>query len=143
MPNVLCALEIFIAGFDFREKMKKHLAIETARAAVVTQWTKKVIVEKLHNNSENVSEPLVSFTLSPHNSNSKHVCLLVDAGGEDRKTKNAKQQLRQWNDIGVRITNGFRLGNSEGASHVRKKFRGRCLRESGEGGRNGTDKSGR
>ncbi|CAL1679771.1 unnamed protein product [Lasius platythorax] len=29
-----------------REKMKKLLAIETARAAVVTQWTKKVIVEK-------------------------------------------------------------------------------------------------
>lgn len=29
-----------------REKLKKLLAIETARAAVVTQWTKKVIVEK-------------------------------------------------------------------------------------------------
>lgn len=40
--------------------MKKLLAIETARAAVVTQWTKKVIVEKLHHNSESVTEPLVS-----------------------------------------------------------------------------------
>lgn len=81
--------------------MKKHLAIETARAAVVTQWTKKVIIEKLHNNSENVSEPLVNLTLSPQNSNSKRVCLLVDAGGENRKTENAKQQLRQRNDFGI------------------------------------------
>lgn len=32
--------------FLFREKLKKILAIETARAAVVTQWTKKIIVEK-------------------------------------------------------------------------------------------------
>lgn len=39
--------------------MKKLLALETARAAVVTQWTKKVIVEKLQQNNENVSEPLV------------------------------------------------------------------------------------
>lgn len=41
--------------------MKKLLAIETARAAVVTQWTKKVIVEKLQNNSPNASEPLVNY----------------------------------------------------------------------------------
>lgn len=41
--------------------MKKLLALETARAAVVTQWTKKVIVEKLQQNNENVSEPLVSI----------------------------------------------------------------------------------
>lgn len=47
----------------FREKMKKLIAIETARAAVVTQWTKKVIVEKQTNtNGSNVSEPLVSQT---------------------------------------------------------------------------------
>jgi len=32
--------------FSIREKMKKLLAIENARAAVVTQWIKKVIVEK-------------------------------------------------------------------------------------------------
>lgn len=40
--------------------MKKLIAIETARAAVVTQWTKKVIVEKQTNsNGSNVLEPLV------------------------------------------------------------------------------------
>ena len=43
-----------------REKMKKLLAIETARAAVVTQWTKKVIVEKQNLvNSQNVQESLL------------------------------------------------------------------------------------
>ncbi|XP_046749784.1 fibroblast growth factor receptor homolog 1-like isoform X2 [Diprion similis] len=43
-----------------REKMKKILAIETARAAVVTQWTKKVIVEKQHlANAQNVQETLL------------------------------------------------------------------------------------
>lgn len=36
------------------------IAVETARAAIVTQWTKKVIIEKISNASENVSEPLVS-----------------------------------------------------------------------------------
>lgn len=29
-----------------REKIKKQLAIETARAVIVTHWTKKVTVEK-------------------------------------------------------------------------------------------------
>lgn len=29
-----------------REKIKKQLAIETARAVIVTHWTKKVVVEK-------------------------------------------------------------------------------------------------
>lgn len=47
----------------FREKIKKLRALETARAAVVTQWTKKVIVEKMQNNSENVGEPLVRFKI--------------------------------------------------------------------------------
>lgn len=43
-----------------REKMKKLLAIETARAAVVTQWTKKVIVEKQNLvNAQNVQESLL------------------------------------------------------------------------------------
>jgi hypothetical protein len=42
--------------------MKKLLAIETARAAVVTQWTKKVIVEKQNlANAQNTQEPLVSY----------------------------------------------------------------------------------
>jgi hypothetical protein len=45
-----------------REKMKKLLAIETARAAVVTQWTKKVIVEKQSlASAQNTQEPLVRF----------------------------------------------------------------------------------
>jgi G:T/U-mismatch repair DNA glycosylase len=42
------------------EKQKKMLALETVRAAVVTQWTKKVIIEKIQNTTEDVSEPLVS-----------------------------------------------------------------------------------
>jgi serine/threonine protein kinase len=43
-----------------RKKMKKLLAIETARAAVVTQWTKKVIVEKQNlANAQNTQEPLL------------------------------------------------------------------------------------
>jgi hypothetical protein len=42
--------------------MKKLLAIETARAAVVTQWTKKVIVEKQNlASAQNAQEPLVRF----------------------------------------------------------------------------------
>lgn len=37
------------------------IAVETARAAITTtQWTKKVIIEKMANAPENVSEPLVS-----------------------------------------------------------------------------------
>lgn len=43
----------------FREKHKKMLALETVRAAVVTQWTKKVIIEKIQNTAEDVSKPLV------------------------------------------------------------------------------------
>ncbi|XP_046386812.1 fibroblast growth factor receptor homolog 1-like isoform X2 [Ischnura elegans] len=43
-----------------REKKKKNMAIETARAAVVTQWTKKVIVEKQNlANNPNSQEPLL------------------------------------------------------------------------------------
>ncbi|XP_012261090.2 fibroblast growth factor receptor homolog 1-like isoform X2 [Athalia rosae] len=67
LAGVLCAsflLGIVIVVSIFRrlkrEKMKKLLAIETARAAVVTQWTKKVIVEKQHlANGQNVQEPLL------------------------------------------------------------------------------------
>uniref|UniRef100_A0A1B6CPE6 receptor protein-tyrosine kinase n=1 Tax=Clastoptera arizonana TaxID=38151 RepID=A0A1B6CPE6_9HEMI len=46
-----------------REKLKKLLAIETARAAVVTQWTKKVVVEKqtLANAEEPLLMPLVKI----------------------------------------------------------------------------------
>jgi len=44
-----------------REKMKKLLAIETARAAVVTQWTKKVIVEKQKQIEEELLMPIVKI----------------------------------------------------------------------------------
>jgi len=51
-----------------REKIKKHLAMETARAVVITHWTKKVTVEKpnIENGSVagSVSEPLVIESLS-------------------------------------------------------------------------------
>ncbi|XP_047508210.1 fibroblast growth factor receptor homolog 1-like isoform X2 [Pieris napi] len=40
-----------------QEKLKKQLAIETARAVIVTHWTKKVTVEKpLLNGTQNVTE---------------------------------------------------------------------------------------
>jgi archaellum biogenesis protein FlaJ (TadC family) len=39
-----------------REKIKKQLAIETARAVIVTHWTKKVTVEK----------PLLNGTATDH-----------------------------------------------------------------------------
>ncbi|KAJ8942486.1 hypothetical protein NQ318_017781 [Aromia moschata] len=43
-----------------REKREKMIAVETARAAIkTTQWTKKVIIEKMTSASENVSEPLL------------------------------------------------------------------------------------
>ncbi|XP_051176629.1 fibroblast growth factor receptor homolog 1-like isoform X2 [Leptopilina boulardi] len=71
LVNVLAAVLIvffafggIVVGYIYhrlkREKMKKLLAIETARAAVVTQWTKKVIVEKQNLvNAQNVQEPLL------------------------------------------------------------------------------------
>ncbi|XP_033207757.1 fibroblast growth factor receptor 3-like isoform X3 [Belonocnema kinseyi] len=71
LVNILAAVLIvffafggIVVGYIYhrlkREKMKKLLAIETARAAVVTQWTKKVIVEKQNLvNAQNVQEPLL------------------------------------------------------------------------------------
>lgn len=61
---VLFAIGVVVVIYVFqrlkREKMKKLLAIETARAAVVTQWTKKVIVEKQNLiNAQNVQELLL------------------------------------------------------------------------------------
>ncbi|KAL6263768.1 hypothetical protein P5V15_003852 [Pogonomyrmex californicus] len=53
LAGILCvffAVGVVVVIYIFhrlkREKMKKLLAIETARAAVVTQWKKKVVVEK-------------------------------------------------------------------------------------------------
>lgn len=40
------------------------IAVETARAVIITQWTKKVIIEKIQNTSDDVSEPLVTFLFS-------------------------------------------------------------------------------
>ncbi|XP_076261821.1 fibroblast growth factor receptor homolog 1-like isoform X2 [Rhynchophorus ferrugineus] len=42
-----------------REKREKMIAVETARAAIITQWTKKVIIEKNTNASDDVTEPLL------------------------------------------------------------------------------------
>ncbi|KOB74358.1 Fibroblast growth factor receptor [Operophtera brumata] len=46
-----------------REKIKKQLAIETARAVIVTHWTKKVVVEKppMNGSPAITGEGLVSF----------------------------------------------------------------------------------
>lgn len=67
LAAVLClffALGVIVVIYIFhrlkREKMKKLLAIETARAAVVTQWTKKVIVEKQNLvNAQNIDDSLL------------------------------------------------------------------------------------
>lgn len=47
----------------FREKLKKLLAIEAERAAALTQWTKKVIIEKQC--LVNEQDPLVSIVSGP------------------------------------------------------------------------------
>lgn len=60
LAGVVIMIAIFHRLKIKREKMKKLLAIETARAAVVTQWTKKVIVEKQNlANTQNTQEPLL------------------------------------------------------------------------------------
>lgn len=46
-----------------REKLKKLKAIETARAAVVTHWTKKVIVEQPNRPVESAQEPLLMLPM--------------------------------------------------------------------------------
>ncbi|XP_077290704.1 fibroblast growth factor receptor homolog 1-like [Arctopsyche grandis] len=48
-----------------REKMKKHLAIETARAVVVTHWTKKVTVEKQNLENGNTGGTALEPLLMP------------------------------------------------------------------------------
>lgn len=71
--------------------MKKLIAIETARAAVVTQWTKKVIVEKqTTSNSSNVSEPLVylkNYNCCGIIYDSLTYFFIVNASRENRKAK--------------------------------------------------------
>jgi len=53
---------VYWQHFFSRDRAKKLKAIESARAAVVTQWTKKVIVEKPNLAiSESTQEPLVSM----------------------------------------------------------------------------------
>lgn len=79
----------------FREKIAKLIAVETARAAITTtQWTKKVIIEKMTNASENVSEPLVNKLLIPLNYQLLH-WFSVDASCEDREAKNPSKQQRR------------------------------------------------
>lgn len=43
--------------------MKKLLAIETAKSAVLTQWTKKIIIEKQVLSNDDMKEPLVSINV--------------------------------------------------------------------------------
>lgn len=43
--------------------MKKLLAIETAKSAVLTQWTKKIIIEKQILSNDDMKEPLVSINV--------------------------------------------------------------------------------
>ncbi|XP_045481773.1 fibroblast growth factor receptor homolog 1-like isoform X3 [Harmonia axyridis] len=57
---------IFIIGsivlyctYKNHRQMRKQMAIESARAAAVTQWTKKVIIQRMQNNIDNISEPLL------------------------------------------------------------------------------------
>lgn len=67
------------------------IAVETARAAIkTTQWTKKVIIEKMTHASENVSEPLVSEPLLTI-VGSYLIYFSVDASREDRKAKNTSE----------------------------------------------------
>jgi hypothetical protein len=74
LVGVCCAVSIlagliinFVCKKLKREKMAKHLAIETAKAVVITHWTKRVTVEKQNldsgSNSGTVNEPLVGFDL--------------------------------------------------------------------------------
>lgn len=48
-----------------REKIKKQLAIETARAVIVTHWTKKVTVEKpqMNGSPNNTGDGLVRMLI--------------------------------------------------------------------------------
>lgn len=50
---------ILVCTYRNQIKMKKQIALESARAAVVTSWTKKVIIEKMRHDMENISEPLL------------------------------------------------------------------------------------
>lgn len=51
------------------EKIKKQLAIETARAVIVTHWTKKVTVEKpqMNGTMNTTEEGLVSMVVNMSN----------------------------------------------------------------------------
>ncbi|KAL3289724.1 hypothetical protein HHI36_023122 [Cryptolaemus montrouzieri] len=50
---------ILYCTYKNQRKMREQIAYESARAAVVTQWTKKVIIQRMQNDIENVSEPLL------------------------------------------------------------------------------------
>lgn len=60
-----------------REKEQKQLAIETARAVIVTHWTKKVTVEKpqMNGSPNTTGEALVSVLAFYKNKNVR--CVLV------------------------------------------------------------------
>ncbi|KAK9890465.1 hypothetical protein WA026_010548 [Henosepilachna vigintioctopunctata] len=56
---LIIALIVFYFTYKNQRKMREQIAFESARAAVVTQWTKKVIIQRMQNDIDNVSEPLL------------------------------------------------------------------------------------
>lgn len=57
----VAGLVVYVLNYKMqKKKVKKLIAIETAKAAVITQWTKKVIVEKQNLvNTQNVQDSLL------------------------------------------------------------------------------------
>lgn len=107
-----------------REKIKKQLAIETARAVIVTHWTKKVTVEKpqINGMTTDAAEGLVSSLgyINYKNLFTKNTLIYafisyffiisVDASGKDRETKavtGAKQYQRFHDDVRIRVASGY------------------------------------
>lgn len=45
----------------YSEKMAKICALEEAKKVILTQWTKKIIVEKQMTSYDNLQEPLVGL----------------------------------------------------------------------------------
>ncbi|XP_063221678.1 fibroblast growth factor receptor 3-like isoform X2 [Bacillus rossius redtenbacheri] len=90
LAGVLCTM--FLAGIVIviaisrkfkRDEKKKLQAIETARAAVVTQWTKKVIVEKQSLTNSDVQEPLLMPVVKIEKQKSHSTHQVSNSSGSD------------------------------------------------------------